>query len=229
MKKTLSCLIPCFNEEERILDVLRALCKVKEIDEIICVDDGSTDKTSEVIFSNYPQVKLIKLADNQGKAEAVYQGALKARGDWLILMDGDLRDLDYQEINLLIKKAFKASSLDMLILRKKRSPWSTKIFRFDTLITGLRIVARKHLLDLFKTQKAEGYQLEVALNQYMIDHKKTVYYSYIYSAINTYPVPKYGFWGGILKEIKMYPSLFKYLGFKKACGQMAYFGRQELK
>ncbi len=229
MKKTCSCVVPCFNEEKRILDVLKVLSRVKEINEIICVDDGSTDDTSEIISNNYPQVKLVKLSKNQGKAQAVYQGVLKAKSDWLLLMDGDLQDLDGQEVGLLIQKVYRADFLDMLIFRKKRSPWSTKIFRLDTLITGLRIVLKKDLLDFFNTRKVRRYQLEVALNQYMIDHQKEVYYSFIYSVVNTYPIPKYGFWGGIIKEIRMYTSLLKYLGLKNFYWQIVYFGRQELK
>src|SRR3712207_243240 len=72
--KGLSCLIPFYNEGERIIKTLEVLNRIDGISQILCVDDGSTDHMADVIYEMFPSVTLLRLAENGGKAEAVRQG-----------------------------------------------------------------------------------------------------------------------------------------------------------
>jgi dolichyl-phosphate beta-glucosyltransferase len=92
----LSIVIPAFNEEARVGPTLReyvAYCRqgARRV-ELIVVDDGSLDRTSAVVNtlgSEYPEIRLIRLAENQGKGHAVRSGVVNARGRFVLFADAD--------------------------------------------------------------------------------------------------------------------------------------------
>jgi len=89
----ISVIIPVFNEEKYILDVLKSVNKEKSrFDlEIIIVDDNSTDNTKKIIENNpelYDQVLFKK--KNQGKGSAIIQAIEKVTGDYVLIQDADL-------------------------------------------------------------------------------------------------------------------------------------------
>jgi dolichyl-phosphate beta-glucosyltransferase len=91
----ISIIIPGYNEEKRIPESLKALSAFCEEHferyEIIFVNDGSTDKTREIVEKlATPFVKTIHLESNQGKGHAVKSGMLAARGDYRFFTDADL-------------------------------------------------------------------------------------------------------------------------------------------
>ncbi|NJE25308.1 glycosyltransferase family 2 protein [Thermococcus sp. MV5] len=83
--KTISVIIPAYNEAKRIGSVLSKIPDF--IDEIIVVDDGSKDNTSEVA-ENWG-AKVIRLKQNQGKGAAMKAGINEASGDIIVFMDAD--------------------------------------------------------------------------------------------------------------------------------------------
>jgi len=104
----ISIVIPGYNEEERVAQSLKALSLFFEDHfetyEIIFVDDGSTDKTGEIVESlATPFLRVIHFDINQGKGHAVKTGMLGARGDYRFFTDADLPyapDAFLQAINL---------------------------------------------------------------------------------------------------------------------------------
>ena len=96
--KKLSIIVPCFNEEESIpyfYDEVKKVTNNMDIKlELIFVDDGSRDKTLEVIKSKTDdkEVKYISFSRNFGKEAAMYAGLSMASGDYVTIMDVDLQD-----------------------------------------------------------------------------------------------------------------------------------------
>jgi dolichol-phosphate mannosyltransferase len=91
-----SIVIPVYNEEDvvgRLLNEIRAFAGSWSGDyELLLVDDGSADRTAEIVgneFANWPQGKLIRLSQNCGQAAALFYGMKRARGQVVILLDGD--------------------------------------------------------------------------------------------------------------------------------------------
>jgi dolichyl-phosphate beta-glucosyltransferase len=88
----LSVVVPAFNEAERLPKMLQAtlayLKQRKFSYEVIVVDDGSTDKTSEVAML-FSDVQVVKLARNQGKGAAVKTGVLHSLGEQILMVDAD--------------------------------------------------------------------------------------------------------------------------------------------
>lgn len=92
----LSVIVPAYNEEKRIsgtlFDIDEYLKRQNYEYEIIAVDDGSTDKTAEIVAGLFPQIKnltLIKSEKNRGKGYAVRRGLLAAKGKYRLFMDAD--------------------------------------------------------------------------------------------------------------------------------------------
>jgi hypothetical protein len=89
---TISVVIPTFNGSRYIPDCLNSLeQQLRKPDEIILVDDGSTDGTASVVASSYPKVRQIRLESNRGFAAAANEGIRHARGDYIALLNNDTR------------------------------------------------------------------------------------------------------------------------------------------
>lgn len=89
----ISIIIPCFNEEKQVEEtVLAALGQAWPHIEVIAVNDGSTDGTAGMLDElalKHDRLRVVHLAENQGKAVALRTGALAARSEYLVCIDGD--------------------------------------------------------------------------------------------------------------------------------------------
>ena len=101
MNKLCSCIVPCFNEEEVIPLYYEEMQKVRKQEEgkidfeIIFIDDGSKDKTLEVIKKLSEQdecIHYVSFSRNFGKEAAMYAGFEHANGEYVVTMDVDLQD-----------------------------------------------------------------------------------------------------------------------------------------
>ena len=101
MSKLCSCIVPCFNEEEVIPLYYEEMQKVRKQEEgkidfeIIFIDDGSKDKTLEVIKKLSEQdecIHYVSFSRNFGKEAAMYAGFEHANGEYVVTMDVDLQD-----------------------------------------------------------------------------------------------------------------------------------------
>ncbi len=221
---TISCLIPFHNEGQRLSVVLREVIKTGGLTEIICVDDGSTDSASSQIKRELPSVKVITLPKNVGKTEAVRRGAIQAKGDFIVLLDADLRGLDHTEIEAAIQ-AMQNNAVDMIVLRRVNAPLTIKLARGDVLIPGERIIRRDDLLDVIQAQKPQGFQLELAINHYMMLHKKAVFWMPS-SALNTWPTSKFSYLKGVWRIVSMQANILNYMGAQNSVRQWLWFARK---
>ncbi|MEX0587272.1 MAG: glycosyltransferase family 2 protein, partial [Patescibacteria group bacterium] len=78
-KITVSAVVPVFEEEKTIAGVITALLSSPLLDEVIVVNDGSSDSSPEIIKSFEPRIKFINLRKNRGKGFALAKGIRKAQ------------------------------------------------------------------------------------------------------------------------------------------------------
>jgi glycosyltransferase involved in cell wall biosynthesis len=88
----LSVIIPVYNEEKTLREVLERVLRVDLDKEILIVDDGSTDATRGVIaeYSNRPEVRGLFHERNRGKGAAIRTGIGHVAGDIIVIQDADL-------------------------------------------------------------------------------------------------------------------------------------------
>ncbi len=108
MKATLSLVVPVFNEAESLEllvdEIDEAVAPLGRASEIVFVDDGSTDgsfRVMEGLAARRPDVRVVRLRRNFGKAAALAHGFAVSRGDYIVTLDGDRQD-DPREIPRLI-------------------------------------------------------------------------------------------------------------------------------
>lgn len=223
MIKSCSCIIPFRNEETRIGKVLKEVIKVKKISQIIGVDGASTDQSYYFVKKNFPQVELVRMKKNLGKTEAVKEGMKRARGDYILLLDADLLGVKKDELEFVITNMLQRPEIDMLILKRTKTPFLSRLIRSDLVFSGERIIKKNDLKKILD-QPLTKYQLEIAANKYMIDNKKTFYW-FQASTENTPKVKKENWLTGYWKELKMKANVISYdpIGYH---WQILFFCRQ---
>jgi glycosyltransferase involved in cell wall biosynthesis len=142
----LSVIMPVFNEEATIEEILQQVRAVGLADEIIIVDDGSTDRTRELlkVQESQPGTIVIYHDRNQGKGAAVRSGFDRATGDILLIQDADL-EYDPRDYALLIrpivegrvKVVYGSRGSRFLGPRKAMMFWHMLGNKFLTLLTNV--------------------------------------------------------------------------------------------
>lgn len=191
MKKSLSIVIPVFNESARIGKTFAALEKLTlptslTLDEIIFVNDGSTDNTELSIknsaLKNKFNIKLLSYKENRGKGYAVRQGMLASTADYTLLTDADM-STPFEELAKFEK--YVAKNADVMIGTRKNGHSTvivhqplhrelmgkcfTKLSQLilNTWVTdftcGFKLFSRQATLELFPKAQIErwGYDSEI--------------------------------------------------------------------
>lgn len=127
----ISIVIPLLNEEESLRELHRWIAEVMQSNgysyEILFIDDGSTDRSWEIIRelnSEHPEIRGIRFLKNFGKSQALHAGFKSAEGDIVVTMDADLQD-NPEEIPAMVRM-IQEERFDMV------SGWKKK--RFDSVL-----------------------------------------------------------------------------------------------
>lgn len=128
----LSIVIPMYNEEGNIpalMTRLLATCRQLSVTwEVVCVNDGSKDKTVQLVRSyqaDAPQVVLVDFVRNFGQHAAVTAGFAHSRGKWIITLDADLQNPP-EEIPNLLKCFEQGHDLINTVRRDRQDTWFRK-------------------------------------------------------------------------------------------------------
>lgn len=165
MIKTLSIIVPVYNEERTVVRVLDALAALRISDwrfEIIVVDDGSRDDTGEKIASWVHEaserergVHMVRHSDNRGKGAAIRSGLGYATGDAVLIQDADL-EYDPADIPHLLNAL--GDGVDAVFGSRNLEPTGRGYWHFVVGVKALtmftNILFHVHLTDIYT-----GYKL----------------------------------------------------------------------
>ncbi len=202
MKHRISVIIPAYNEEERIGAVLEIVKATSSVDEVIVVDDGSSDKTVEV--ASIYGVKTISRAINGGKGAALQTGIEATNADTLIFLDADLVGLAPHHILQLVNPLFEEPDLGMTIGRFVKGRLSVDLAqRLFPILNGQRALKRE-FLNILPDLSSFGFGVEVFLTMYAkqvgVRTKEVV----LYGVSQALKEEKDHYLAGIFQRYKMY-------------------------
>lgn len=211
--KKISCIICAFNEEKRISTVLNATKNHPYIDEVIVINDGSTDKTREIV-EQFDFVKLISREKNGGKSKAMAKGIKEARNEILLFLDADLLHIKADDITKLVKPVIEGRA-DMSISLRKNSLWIYKKIGLD-FVSGERVIYKKFLINKIENiKKLPGFGIEVFMNRIIIENKLRIEIVKWKNVISERKSNKMGFWKGTFGDLKMIKEILKVISFKE--------------
>lgn len=214
---TVSCIIPAYNEASRIGAVLEAVSNHPLLDDIIVIDDCSTDNTIEI--AQRFNVNVIQLAQNLGKTRAVVEGIAASTSSHFLFLDADLVGLTAQDITALIEP-IQQNRADATISLRANSPWIWRMIGLDY-ISGERVFARSliknHLQEL---KKLAHFGLEVWLNQIWITQHLRIAVVRWPKVISPFKASKMGLMRGIIADIHMMRDIFRTISLREACRQI---------
>lgn len=165
-----SIIIPAYNEELLIARVIKKLLPNKSSYEIICVNDGSTDNTLEILKKFKKDIRIIDLPRNHGKGNAIAKGITKAQGDIVVFIDADITGLKKKHIDALVLPLL-GKKADVTIGCFTR----IKTDHFFKPLMGQRAYWKKDLLPYLSEMKTKGYGLELYLNNIFKNKKALVF------------------------------------------------------
>lgn len=165
----LSLFFPCHNEEANVEGVIREALRiapqVTERYEVLIVDDGSRDRTADIVqrlAASHPTVRLVRHDQNKGYGEALKSGFKAAQLPWVFYSDGD-GQFDLNELPALVAKTAEADIVSG-VRRQRADPWNRqlngKLFELSVrLFMGLNIPDIDCAFKLYRRELFDNIQL----------------------------------------------------------------------
>ena len=209
-KMKISAIIPAYNEESTIADIIKTVKKVSEIDSIIVVSDGSTDET--VVIARNLEVKVYEMKKNVGKGGAIKKGFEKTDSDMLLFLDADLIGLRCEHIYSLINP-IRENLADMTIGVFSQGRLLTDLPQFlMPYLSGQRAIKRK-IIDVIPNMDLLKYGLEIAITKTVKKYDYRVSKVKLYNLTQRIKEEKYGLIEGTKKRLQMYVDIVKQLKY----------------
>lgn len=162
-RKSVSAIVPVYNEEKTVSKVVDTLLKNSLIDEVICINDGSTDTSMDELNQYKGKIRVVNLRKNQGKGFALSVGIKKAKGEVVAFIDADLTNLSDDHIRKLLFPILNDYARGVVGF-----PTSIKGNIFDHLfsnLTGERAYYKKDLISHVEEMAKTRFGVEVFLNR----------------------------------------------------------------
>ena len=181
--KSVSAIIPAYNEECTVGDVVKTAVDSGLLKQVICINDGSTDRTLSILRSFGRRIVLVNLPRNQGKGSAIVKGISKAKSHAILFLDSDLVGLTAEHLRQMIC-CFYDNHADGVLGNPVRvcsikeqiiNPDLKKLIGLaHDVFTGQRIYRRKDVLPLLGRLSTSGNS-DVAVMNHAFSGKKILF------------------------------------------------------
>jgi glycosyltransferase involved in cell wall biosynthesis len=160
-RKSVSAIVPVFNEEKTVRKVIETLLNNNLVDEVICINDGSTDTSMEILNHYKEKIEVIDMQKNRGKGFALSVGIKQAKGEIVAFIDADLTNLSDDHISVLLSPILNDEARGIV-----GYPSSIRGSLFNPLsnFSGERAYYKKDLISHLDEMAETRFGIEVFLN-----------------------------------------------------------------
>jgi len=184
-------IVCAYNEEKTVAGVLTALLESSLIDEIIAVDDGSSDRTFSIISTFERRgVRPVRLPQNRGKGYAMAEGVAGAIGEVLAFVDADLSNLSPEHIAKFVLPVLKGEA-DMTIGYPQRSK-NESCSNPAAMLSGERSLHRSDIVPIVHLIRHSRFGVETIINLHYRKEGRRVLYVPLEGLIHLLKVEKTG-------------------------------------
>ncbi|HNR03999.1 MAG TPA: glycosyltransferase family 2 protein [Bacillota bacterium] len=200
--------IPAYNEEQTIADVVKCVKSIDKIQKVIVVSDGSTDSTAEI--ARECGADVIELDENVGKGGAIRAGINECGTEIILFLDADLIGLTEKHVLDLIEPVID-NKADMTIGIFKKGRMVTDLAQKVTpYLSGQRAI-KKSIIDKIPNIDITRYGVEVALTKYVDKFNVRVQEVDLPDMTHVTKEEKLGIIRGVHARLKMYWDIVKIL------------------
>lgn len=201
-------IIPAYNEEKTIGNVLEILEQATLVKKIIVVSDGSTDNTAAV--ARRYNVEVIELEENRGKGGALKAGLANITADVVLFLDADLIGLTVEHVHSLLLPVLE-NNADMTIGIFEKGRLATDLAqKMAPQLSGQRAL-KFSLLKQISGIDVARFGVEATLNRFMESSGAKVQEVALPNMSHVMKEEKLGVWKGMAARMKMYWEIIKYL------------------
>jgi len=200
--------IPAYNEEKTIADVVKVLVASPLIHQVIVVSDGSRDNTAGVAAKMGALV--VNLPDNRGKGGAMLAGIKQTDADYILFLDADLIGLKFSHIESMLAPV-KSGRADVTlgVFKKGRVP-TDLAQKLAPYLSGQRVI-KTSLLKQVEDMDFARFGVELALTRFVEEHDIAYETVELPDLSHVMKEEKLGFWKGLGSRLKMYREIIAYL------------------
>ncbi len=201
-------IIPAYNEENTIGQVLDVVLACELVDRVYVISDGSSDRTVEKAML-HEEVQVIEMLQNRGKGAAVKAGLDHSDQEVLLILDADLIGLTDAHIRSLLKPVLNAEaamSIGQFEMGRVVTDIAQKVAPF---LSGQRALQRE-LLESVSDLDLLRFGIEVALHRHVEDKGIPVELVLLPDLSHVMKEEKLGLLKGAYARLKMYRDIVKY-------------------
>ena len=196
--------MPAFNESRCIARAIRTLQPSSIIGEIIVVDDGSTDRTTDIARER--GARVITLPKNMGKGHAMDIGVAHAKHEIILFCDADMCGFSPERLSEFILPVH-SGTIDMVIGMRPIASYLRHIFPFITQLSGFRAMQKKRWSEI-PNQFTAGYQIELAMNFVARRNVWHIQYTDVLGLTHSVKESKFGLLNGLIARARMIGDIF---------------------
>jgi polyisoprenyl-phosphate glycosyltransferase len=199
-------IVPAYNEQETLTDVISVLKSTSRIDEIFVVSDGSTDETVEI--ARALKVKAIHLVRNQGKGRAMAIGVAHTDAEVLLFVDGDILNLSEYLLDQLVEPVLSGEAWMNVGIRHRGFLIDFFHRRFGPLLSGIRCL-RREVFEAVPESHLEGFAIETGLNWACRQLGYRTSITVLYNLTHRVKEQKRGLLQGLRARYQMFAAVFR--------------------